>query len=223
MHLCRPYWGRNAHTTVTKLTRGGFENFFRYWKSEPQQQEAIEILYNAMPASLLEDDTAWIVKYREAPPKSDTEIPQAAIDLIKEFEGFRSAVYDDGVGVATIGYGATFYPDEQKVTFADPPISQEFAEEILKYHLAYFWGFQQNTIPCWDQMTDGQRGALLSFSFNCGAAFYGSDGFNTVTACLRDKRWDDVPNALRLYINPGSAVEAGLRRRREAEIALWLS
>ena len=29
--------------------------------------------------------------------------------------------------------------------------------------------------------------------------------------------------AMRLYVNPGTSVEAGLRRRREAEIALWNS
>lgn len=223
MHLCRPYWRRIAHTTVTRLTRGGFENFFRFFKGEPQQKAAIEILFNAMPVSLLEDDTPWIVKYREAPPPVATEIPQEAIDLIKNFEGFRSEPYDDGVGVATIGYGATFYEDNTKVTLSDPPITQERGEELLTWHLGYFWGVQESSIPYWSQMSDGQKGCLLSFSFNCGAMFYGSDGFRTITSCLSEKRWDDVPDALRLYINPGSPVEAGLRRRREAEIELWLS
>lgn len=223
MHLCRPYWVHSAHTTMTRLTRGGFENFFRFFKGEPQQKEAIEILFAAMPVSLLEDDTPWIKKYREAPPPKSVGIPQAAIDLIKEFEGLRTAVYDDGVGVATIGYGATFYEDNRKVSFNDPPISEEKAEELLTWHLGYFFGVQESSIPYWSQMSDGQKGCLLSFSFNCGAMFYGADGFRTITSCLSQKRWVDVPDALRLYVNPGSSVEAGLRRRREAEIALWLS
>ena len=94
--------------------------------------------------------------------------------------------------------------------FSDPAITEQQGEDLLKYHLEYFWGVQESTIPFWEEMTDGQRGCLLSFSFNCGANFYGSSGFNTITGCLRDKRWEDVPSALMLYVNPGSPVEAGL-------------
>tara|TARA_S200002703_G_scaffold94615_1_gene81651 strand:- start:208 stop:834 length:627 start_codon:yes stop_codon:yes gene_type:complete len=204
-----------------RLTVDGFTNFFRYFKGQPQQLEAVEILWKAMPVSLLEEDTAWIEKYREAPPANSSGIPQDAINLIKEFEGFRSCPYDDGVGVATIGYGATFYQDNRKVSLSDPCISEAQGEELLTYHLQYFWGTQESTIPYWNEMSDGQRGCLLSFSFNCGAHFFGAAGFSTLTGCLRDKRWNDVPDALRLYCNPNTAVEAGLRRRREAEIELW--
>ena len=54
---------------MTRLTLDGFKNFFRYYAAEPQQQEGLEVLFQAMPASLLEEDTPWIVKFREAPPK----------------------------------------------------------------------------------------------------------------------------------------------------------
>lgn len=198
-------------------------DFFKFYKDTAEQKEAVALLQEAMPATLKRDKSAWVIKYREAPVKSDSGIPQDAVDLIKEFEGFRSSVYDDGVGVATIGYGATFYENGQKVGWNDQPITEARGEELLKYHLEYFWGTQEVTIPYWSEMSDGKRGCLLSFSFNCGANFYGSSGFNTITGCLKDKRWSDVPNALLLYVNPGSAVEAGLRRRREAEIQLWNS
>lgn len=208
---------------MSRLTIAGFENFFRYYKGEPQQKEAVAMLWKAMPVTLLEEDAAWIETYRQEPPATSNGIPQPAVDLIKEFEGFRSFPYDDGVGVATIGYGATFYQDGRKVQFSDPAITEQQGEDLLKYHLEYFWGMQESTIPYWEEMTDGQRGCLLSFSFNCGANFYGSSGFNTITGCLKDKRWEDVPSALMLYVNPGSPVEAGLRRRRQAEIELWNS
>lgn len=214
---------------MAKLTVDGFENFWRYYKgasgNQPQQSDAIRMLYEAMPQSLLDEGCAWIQRYRETPPQPESTggIPQAAVDLIKEFEGFRSAVYDDGVGVATIGYGATFYENGTKVTFSDQPITEARGEELLKYHLEYFWNTQEVSIPYWGEMSDGQRGCLLSFSFNCGSGFYGANGFATISGALRDKRWGDVPDALRLYVNPGTAVEAGLRRRREAEIELWLS
>ncbi len=211
-----------THTTwMTKLTPSGFRNFFKFYKDQQQQSDAVDLLYEAMPSSLLEEDASWILKYRETPPKTDSGIPQDAVDLIKEFEGFRSAPYNDGVGVPTIGYGATFYPNGVKVTYSDQPITEARGEEILKYHLEYFWGTQESTIPYWEEMSDGKRGCLLSFSFNVGANFYGNGGFNTITGCLRDRRWNDVPNALLLYVNPGTSTEAGLRRRREAEIQLW--
>lgn len=208
---------------MARLTLDGFRNFFTYYKAEPHQKEALELLWKAMPVTLLEEDASWVQAYRQGPPSNSNGIPQPAVDLIKEFEGFRSFPYDDGVGVATIGYGATFYENGRKVQFSDPAITEQEGEDLLKFHLEYFWGVQESTIPFWEEMTDGQRGCLLSFSFNCGANFYGSSGFNTITGCLKDKRWDDVPSALMLYVNPGSAVEAGLKRRRQAEIELWLS
>ncbi len=205
------------------MSKISFPDFWKYFKGTPNQLEAIVLLESQLPVSLLQDDSAWVIKYREAPAKSDSGIPQAAVDLIKEFEGFRSSVYDDGVGVATIGYGATFYENGQKVGWNDQPITEARGEELLKYHLEYFWGTQESTIPYWNEMSDGKRGCLLSFSFNCGSGFYGNGGFNTITGCLGDKRWNDVPAALRLYVNPGTSTEAGLRRRREAEIQLWNS
>jgi GH24 family phage-related lysozyme (muramidase) len=76
-------------------------------------------------------------------------------------------------------------------------------------------------IPHWASMADPQRCALISFAYNLGTGFYGSAGFDTISAALRDKDWNAVPAALLLYRNPGTAVEAGLLRRRKAEGALW--
>jgi GH24 family phage-related lysozyme (muramidase) len=76
-------------------------------------------------------------------------------------------------------------------------------------------------IPHWNEMSDGKRGALLSFAYNLGAGFYGGDNFNTITKRLKNKEWDLVPDALFLYRNPGSNVEAGLARRRKAEGESW--
>ena len=78
-------------------------------------------------------------------------------------------------------------------------------------------------IPYWNEMTDGQRGALLSFSYNLGAGFYCGSNFNTITKCLKNKEWSKVPDALYLYRNPGTNVEKGLARRRTAEGKLWVS
>ena len=209
---------------MSRLTVDGFKNFFRYWNNGIKQNEAIEALYAAMPVSLLEEDSTWIDLYRTPDPVPDSVVPEDAIALICEFEGFRPTVYDDGVGVATIGYGSTFYLDGRSVTWNDGPITEPQARKMMRQIAEErFWNILKATIPYWEEMSDGQRGALLSFGYNLGSHFYGSPGFNTVSACLRDRVWDEIPNAFRLYVNPGTAVEAGLRRRREAEIKLWLS
>ena len=51
------------------------EAFFRYYEGQPQQKEAVQILQDAMPESLLQDKCAWVRKYREAPPKPATTNP----------------------------------------------------------------------------------------------------------------------------------------------------
>ena len=119
------YWEMVPNIQLDK-----FRDFFRFYKGTPNQDEALEILWAAMPVSLLEPDTAWVLKYREPEPKTESEIPAAAIDLICEFEGFRENVYDDGVGVPTIGYGSTFYENNDRVAWGDPPIPV-FAIEII--------------------------------------------------------------------------------------------
>jgi lysozyme len=65
------------------------------------------------------------------------------------------------------------------------------------------------------------KSSLISFAYNLGANFYNSSGFNTITRVLKEKKWNEVPNVLELYRNPGSKVEAGLLRRRRREGLLW--
>lgn len=209
---------------MSRLTAEEFKNFFTYYKGESQQQNAVKQLWEKMPVSLLEDTADWVVTYRTAPekPVSDSALPPQGVSLIAEFEGFRANVYDDGVGVATIGYGSTFYLDGRKVAWGDPSIGEPEAREMMEVIAEKnFWNVIKRSIPYWNEMNDNQRSALLSFSYNLGAHFYGSSGFNTISTTLSDKRWNDVPAALMLYVNPGSSVEAGLKRRRKAEGDLW--
>lgn len=161
-----------------------------------------------------------------------SSVPAEAIQLIQEFEGcheFRAsdelihAYRDPGTGDEphTIGWGTTIYPDGRKVRLGDS-ISREDADKFFAITLQEgYWEPISTRIPFWDEMNDAMRSALCSFAYNMGAGFYGDSECNTITACLREKRWDDVPAAFMLYVNPDSPVEAGLRRRRAAEGDLW--
>lgn len=56
---------------MTQLTRSGFANFFSYYRGEPSQLRAVEMLYIALlkkQPELLEEDADWVEAYRAKPP-----------------------------------------------------------------------------------------------------------------------------------------------------------
>ena len=205
------------------MTKISLPDFFKYFDpNNTKQLEAVVLLESMMPDSLLQDEpkpSSWVAKYREKP---DSVVPPQCIDLIAEFEGFRAEPYLCPAGVPTIGYGNTFYEDGRKVQLSDPPITKTQGREMLAAICEKdFWNVLKETIPFWSEMNANQRSALTSFGYNLGARFFGNPGFGTISACLTDRAWGEVPGALMLYVNPGSPYEAGLRRRRAAEGALW--
>ena len=159
-------------------------------------------------------------------PATTTEIPAAvavALPLVKEFEGCKLTAYPDpesGAEPWTIGWGSTSYDDDAAVKRGDR-ISQEQADALLAGRLERDCRLLTQRIPGWAQLTTNQQAALLSFTYNCGPAWFGSKGFATLTKQLQAGELEQVPAALMLYVNPGGPSEAGLRRRRKAEAALW--
>ena len=163
-----------------------------------------------------------------AAPAPLVDIPAAvavALPLVKEFEGCRLTAYPDpdpesGGEPWTIGWGST--RDLQGRPFKEGDrISQELADALLEGRLARDWGLLVKLVPGWRQFNVNQQAALLSFTYNCGPAWFGGEGFSTLTNRLCHGEQDKVPAALMLYVNPGGPSEAGLRRRRKAEAALW--
>ena len=122
----------------------------------------------------------------------------------------------------TIGWGST-RDFEGKPFKLGQKISQKVADDLLITQIKKEFIPVLSKIPYWSEMNDNQRGTLLSFAYNLGAAFYGSGNFNTITRILKERRWNEVPKVLEMYRNPGSNVEAGLLRRRRAEGKLWVS
>ena len=120
----------------------------------------------------------------------------------------------------TIGWGTTRKGDGSAFSLGDK-ITQAQADVLLLSQIEKEFLPKLSKIPYWSDMSDGKRGALLSFAYNLGANFYGSDDFGTITRRLKSREWAKVPDALYIYRNPGSNVEAGLARRRIAEGKLW--
>ena len=151
------------------------------------------------------------------------DVSMMGIKLIKEFEGCHLSAYPDPLSgnlPITIGWGSTRRKDGSPFKMGDK-ITQAEADELLISQCKSQFIPALTKIPHWNEMSDGKRGALLSFAYNLGAGFYGGSNFNTITKRLKNKEWDLVPDALFLYRNPGSNVEAGLARRRKAEGEAW--
>jgi GH24 family phage-related lysozyme (muramidase) len=161
-------------------------------------------------------------------------VPQCAIDLIKKFEDYqkelddgRAEAYPDpskGWELPTIGWGSTKYPDGRSVQEGDI-ITREEAEECLKWEVEQICRPELEKIRTWEQMNDNQRGALYSFAYNLGAHFYRGGNFQSITkVCDSPELWGDkdwIKAQFVKYRNPGTSVEVGLRRRREAEADLF--
>lgn len=198
-----------------------FTDAAKHFKGEPHQIDALEYLQKNTPPHIIEE---FERRYRNKVSQSLTyKIPKQAIDIIKEFEGFEPKAYYDPKTKSlpiTIAYGATRKLDGSPF-FIGETITIEDGERLLLHQLETDYLPLLQKIPYWNQMNEEMQSALLSFAYNLGAGFYGASGFNTITRVLKEKKWTEVPGALMLYVNPGTNVEAGLRRRRTAEGKLW--
>ena len=220
------------------MAKVDLHNFFQYYdEKNPNHVKGIQWLEDNLPVKYLEDNAEWAEIFRgkktsavtavadstAVPVASGDDMTMTGIKLIKEFEGCHLKAYPDPLSGGlpiTIGWGTTRKKDGSSFKLGDT-ITQQEADELLITQCKNQFLPSLRKIPNWKEMSDGKRGALLSFAYNLGAGFYGSGDFNTITKRLKNKEWDLVPDALYLYRNPGSNVEAGLARRRKAEGEAW--
>lgn len=87
------------------------------------------------------------------------------VDSIKEDEGLRLNAYLDPVGVPTIGWGTTVYPDGRKVQIGDT-ITREQAEEYLQHDISTAQSAVEQTIET--PLEPNELDALTSFQYNTG-------------------------------------------------------
>ena len=151
------------------------------------------------------------VKVVESAPKGYT-VTQETLDMIKKYEGFRSKAYQDVVGVWTIGYGNTFYPDGTKVKEGDKIDAVE-AEKLLRKIVEDFAKKVTDEIRV--QLTDCQFGALVSFTYNVGiGAFRRSTLLRKVNT---DPENPEIRNEFAKWVKAGGKVFPGLVKRRKEE------
>jgi GH24 family phage-related lysozyme (muramidase) len=181
-------------------------------------------LVAADPGALAEGGELWrIWRGRTGPVMAPAQVAGRALPQVKEFEGCKLEAYPDpetGGEPWTIGWGTTTYATGKPVKQGDV-ITQAVADALLFARLEEDCVRIAGRVAGWDRLNLNQRAALLSFSYNVGPNWFGGQGFDTITKALREGRLADVPAAMMLYVNQGGPSEAGLRRRRKAEGALW--
>ena len=141
--------------------------------------------------------------------------------LIKDFEKFRSEAYLDGMGIPTIGYGATSYSDGRPVQMGET-ITPQAADELYDHHVQTTTE-QLNQSEDFRKLDPATKAGLTSFAFNVGPNFIGHKNFGTITGAIESGDSAAIQDSMNLYVNPGTSTEAGLRRRRAAEIGLMKS
>ena len=146
-----------------------------------------------------------------------TKTSKNGIALIKKYEGFKSKPYLCPANVPTIGYGATYYPNGQKVKLTDPAIDEKHASLLLEAMLNPYEKAVDSY--CRDDINQNQFDALVSFAYNLGnSALKSSTLLKKVNANPNDKT---IRNEFLKWVNADGIKLNGLVKRRIEESNLY--
>lgn len=146
----------------------------------------------------------------------EMHVSPSGIDLICNFEGKRLMAYDDGVGVWTIGFGTTIYPNGIKVKKGDVCTEAQakayMAHDLKKFELAVS---NVVTVP----LSQNQFDALVSLAYNIG-----TNAFKNSTLVKKLNAGDirGAANQFDVWVKAGGKRMQGLVNRRAKEKALFL-
>jgi GH24 family phage-related lysozyme (muramidase) len=140
------------------------------------------------------------------------KLSNAGLDLLKRSEGFRGFTYRDVAGIPTIGYGHRILPGEtfpagitevqgSTILLADVKIAEDAVTRLVTVTIS-----------------QGQFDALVDFTFNLGA---GRLAGSTLLRCLNGGNDEAAGEQLLRWDIAAGVENAGLKARREAELALW--
>lgn len=142
---------------------------------------------------------------------------QNGINLITEFEGFRSNAYQDQAGIWTIGYGSTHYQDGSAVQQGDT-ISQNDAVALLQVYVVKFESVVNKDVTT--ALNQNQFDALVDFTYNVGP---GNFAGSTLLKVINGDVDGDVATQIMRWNKVNHQPNPGLTRRRQAEIDLYNS
>jgi len=149
------------------------------------------------------------------------EVPTAAIDLAKRFEGFhrvpkadpdRAHPYICPAGYWTTGYG-------HLCDAGHPPITEAEADVYLARDLQTALAATLRYCPMLATESEDRLAAIVDFTFNLGG---GRLQTSTLRRRVNQRDWTAAAKELRRWVYGGGKVLPGLVARREAEVPLIL-
>ena len=167
------------------------------------------------------------------------KLSKAGADLMHRFEGCRNKPYLCPAHIWTIGYGHVLYQEQIKLPMVrveskDIPMIRK--EMPLKPEDSRVWSKEEIEKLFADDVASFERGvlrlvpgvvgrqgafdALVSISFNFGL---GNLQRSTIRMKANRGDWEGAAEAFLAWTKGGGKVLPGLVKRREAEIALFLS
>jgi lysozyme len=167
------------------------------------------------------------------------KLSKAGEDLMHRFEGFRNKPYLCPAHIWTIGYGHVLYQEQIRlpvVRVPDKHTSMIRKEMPLKSEDNRVWSKEEINKLFSDDIASFERGvlrlvpgcvgrqgsfdALVSISYN-----FGLGNLQRSTIRMRANRgdWEGAAEAFMAWTKGGGKVLPGLVKRRQAEIALFLT
>lgn len=167
------------------------------------------------------------------------KLSKAGADLMHRYEGCRNKPYLCPAHIWTIGYGHVLYQEQIKLPMVrvegkDIPMIRK--EMPLKPEDSRVWSKEEIEKLFADDVASFERGvlrlvpgvvgrqgafdALVSISFNFGL---GNLQRSTIRMKANRGDWEGAAEAFMAWTKGGGKVLPGLVKRREAEIALFLS
>lgn len=146
----------------------------------------------------------------------EMHVSPSGVDLICNFEGLRLKAYDDGVGVWTIGFGTTKYPNGIRVKKGDT-CTLDQAKAYMQNDVKSFEQTVNNTVKV--PLNQNQFDALVSLAYNIG-----TNAFSKSTL-VKKLNANDIRGAayqFDVWVNAGGKRMQGLVNRRTVEKALFL-
>ena len=155
-------------------------------------------------------------------------INDETIDLISEFEGFAKEISPDvavpyrcSAGYPTIGFGAIYGLDGNRVKMDHEPITREQAEDLLRRDTKISNNaVARLTQPYFHKLTENQVGALTSLTFNIGS---GNFRASQIRSKLTRGEIESAGKLFWQWRRAGGRIVKGLVRRRAKETQLYFS
>ena len=143
------------------------------------------------------------------------QVSNSGINLICGFEGLKLKAYDDSVGVWTIGFGTTIYPNGIKVKKGDI-CTLEQAKAYMAHDLKKFESAVNSAVAV--PINQNQFDALVSLAYNIGTGAFKE---STLLKKLNESDYKAAAAQFAVWNKAGGKVMPGLVNRRAVERKLF--